>query len=102
MYAPIMLWLLIISTIIGTESDVQMTNAFNRHAMHTTQAATSPKPPHLVVVLTDDLGYNAPGYNNPDLVTPTLDALAANGLKLTKHYVRLIVTSRHYITPWSD
>ncbi len=27
--------------------------------------------------LVDDLGYNAPGYNNADLHTPTIDGLAA-------------------------
>jgi arylsulfatase A-like enzyme len=32
--------------------------------------------PHIVLMLTDDLGFNAPGYRNPDLVTPTLDQLA--------------------------
>jgi hypothetical protein len=28
----------------------------------------------------DDLGYNAPGYNNPDLITPTIDHIA-NGVQ---------------------
>jgi arylsulfatase A-like enzyme len=32
-------------------------------------------------------GWNSPGYNNPDLHTPTLDAMAADGVKLTSHYV---------------
>eukprot|EP01063_Lacrimia_lanifica_P015903 TRINITY_DN22557_c0_g1_i1.p1 TRINITY_DN22557_c0_g1~~TRINITY_DN22557_c0_g1_i1.p1 ORF type:complete len:579 (+),score=146.98 TRINITY_DN22557_c0_g1_i1:55-1791(+) len=45
------------------------------------------KKPHIIVVLTDDLGWNAPGYNNPDLITPALDHLAATGVKLTSHYV---------------
>ena len=44
-------------------------------------AAAAPKP-HLVFMLTDDLGYNAPGYRNPDLHTPALDALAQDGLVL--------------------
>ena len=43
--------------------------------------------PHIIVILTDDLGWNAPGYNNPDLITPTLDSLASTGVKFTSHYV---------------
>ena len=44
-------------------------------------------PPHLVMVLTDDNGWAGVGYNNPNLHTPTLDALAKDGLILTSHYV---------------
>lgn len=44
-------------------------------------------PPHLVVMLTDDLGFNAPGYRNPDLITPTLDRLATKeGVILEQFY----------------
>lgn len=42
--------------------------------------------PNIVFVLSDDLGYNAPGYRNPQLVTPTLDALANDGVILDAHY----------------
>lgn len=42
--------------------------------------------PHIVFLLTDDLGYNAPGYRNSDLHTPALDALAAGGLKIEEYY----------------
>ena len=44
-------------------------------------------PPHLVMVLTDDNGWAGVGYNNPHIRTPTLDSLAADGLKLTQQYV---------------
>ena len=54
-------------------------------------AGLAPQPsaerPHLVFLLTDDLGYNSPGYRNADLHTPALDSLAANGLKLEEYYV---------------
>lgn len=48
--------------------------------------AIGAKPKHIVFVLSDDLGWNAPSYMNPDLVTPTLDALAANGTVLSSFY----------------
>ena len=45
------------------------------------------EPPHIVMVLTDDLGWNSM-YNNPRTISPYIDSLAANeGLKMTSHYV---------------
>ena len=34
----------------------------------------------------DDNGWGGVGYNNPTFKTPTIDRLAAQGLKLTSHY----------------
>lgn len=42
--------------------------------------------PHIMFFLTDDLGYNAPGYKNQDVISPTLDALRSNGVELTDHH----------------
>ena len=41
---------------------------------------------HVVLMLTDDLGYGAPGYQNDHIISPTLDSLAASGVVLTRHY----------------
>lgn len=49
-------------------------------------AATFSKKPHLVMALTDDLGWNYPGYHNPEVITPTLDKLAKEGIRLESHY----------------
>ena len=53
--------------------------------------------PDIVFVLTDDLGVGGVGYNNPLLeqanATPTLNALAAAGIKLTSHYVSATLLS---------
>ena len=38
------------------------------------------RPPHIVFVLVDDLGFHGVGYRNRDLHTPTIDALAASGV----------------------
>ena len=46
----------------------------------------SRRPPHLILVLADDLGYNGVGYRNPDIRTPTIDGLAASGLRLESVY----------------
>ena len=43
-------------------------------------------PKHIVFVLSDDLGWNAPSFMNPDLVTPSLDQLAKNGTILSSFY----------------
>ena len=39
-------------------------------------ALTTAQPPHLLVILVDDLGYNNVGWHNPDMKTPEIDALA--------------------------
>lgn len=56
-------------------------------------AAPNPRrPPHIIFIMTDDLGFNDIGYHNPDMHTPTLDKLAADGVKLENYYVQPICT----------
>ena len=50
------------------------------------------KPPHIVLIVADDYGWNDVGYHNPDVHTPTLDKLAAAGVKLDNYYVQPICT----------
>lgn len=38
------------------------------------------------MILTDDLGYHAPGFVNSDMITPNIDYLATKGLSLLEHY----------------
>jgi len=56
-------------------------------AATTAQATADKKLPNFVMVLADDLGWNAPGYMNPNLITPTLDELAHSGVKMDRAYV---------------
>ena len=44
------------------------------------------KPPNVVVILADDLGYSDLGCYGGEIATPNLDRLAANGLRFTQFY----------------
>ena len=44
-------------------------------------------PPNIVVILADDLGYGTVGFNGcPDIPTPNIDSVAANGALCTDGY----------------
>jgi len=43
-------------------------------------------PPHIVFLLSDDLGWNNVGFHNPLVHTPAIDALREQGVELTRHY----------------
>lgn len=49
-------------------------------------AAPSSRPPNIVVILADDLGYSDIGCYGSEIATPNLDALAAEGLRFTNFY----------------
>lgn len=48
--------------------------------------------PHLVFILADDQGFRDVGYHGSEIRTPTLDRLAAEGVKLENYYVQPICT----------
>jgi arylsulfatase B len=43
--------------------------------------------PNIVVILADDLGWNAVGYHNAEYQTPNIDSLVADGIELNRFYV---------------
>ncbi|MBL8177595.1 MAG: sulfatase [Bryobacterales bacterium] len=51
-------------------------------------AAQSSRPPNIVFVLADDLGYGELGcQGNGEIPTPNIDSIAANGARFTNGYV---------------
>src|SRR5215216_6532593 len=51
--------------------------------------AQSPRQPNIIVIFADDLGYGDLGsFGAPNVRTPRLDAMAAEGQKWTSFYVQ--------------
>lgn len=42
--------------------------------------------PNIIVIMSDDMGYSDVGCYGGQIATPTLDQLAANGLRYTRFY----------------
>src|SRR3954470_16554129 len=52
------------------------------------QAFAAERPPNVVVLLMDDMGYGDAGcYGNKSIRTPNIDKLAADGTRFTSFYV---------------
>ena len=55
-------------------------------------AHAAAKPPNIVIILADDLGYGDLGcYGHPTIRTPNLDRMAAEGMRFTDFYVAACV-----------
>src|SRR5579863_5496499 len=53
-----------------------------------------PKPPNIIFIMADDLGYADIGcYGRPELSTPNIDRIAARGVRLTQGYANSAVCS---------
>jgi N-acetylgalactosamine-6-sulfatase len=54
---------------------------------HSAAAQETTRPPNIVFILADDMGYGDLGcYRHPTAKTPHLDRLAAEGARFTQHY----------------
>jgi arylsulfatase A-like enzyme len=52
-------------------------------------ASQTDRPPNIVIVLADDMGYGDLGaFGNPNVKTPRFDAMTAEGQKWTNFYVQ--------------
>lgn len=69
------LWVGVITLIMGFAS------------RSTGAVATEVKPPNIVIIFADDLGYGDLGvYGHPTIRTPSLDRMAEEGMKFTQFY----------------
>ena len=57
----------------------------------TSEEKTSSTKPNFIIIFTDDQGYNDVGcYGSPDIRTPNLDRMAAEGMKFTSFYAQTV------------
>ena len=57
------------------------------HAAKPVQTTSQPAPrPNIVLIMSDDMGYSDIGCYGGEIRTPTLDGLAANGLRFSQFY----------------
>jgi arylsulfatase len=50
------------------------------------EVAAAAKPPNIIYILADDLGYADVGVYGSEIPTPNLDALATGGVRCTQFY----------------
>lgn len=83
--------------------------AFSWAAEFTAGNEVSEPPPNIVVIFIDDMGFADPScFGNPQVKTPNIDRLAAQGIKLTNFYVnspicsasRVAITTGQYQGRW--
>jgi len=78
-----------------------LSHAAEAHAADATKVEPASKPPNVIVILADDLGYDDLGcYWTPDnrpgfekIQTPNIDRLAAEGVRFTDYYAPSSVCS---------
>ena len=55
-------------------------------------ARAAEKQPNILFIVADDLGWKDVGFHGSDIKTPTIDSLAAGGVKLEQYYVQPMCT----------
>ncbi|MBL8242517.1 MAG: sulfatase-like hydrolase/transferase [Bryobacterales bacterium] len=64
-----------------------------RQFLLSTSAAAATRPPNIVLILADDLGYGDLGCYGGQVPTPCIDQLAAGGIRFTQAYVAAPICS---------
>ncbi len=57
-----------------------------------TTAWSADNPPHIIVMLADDLGWQDVSYHGGNIATPNIDRLAQRGVQLDQFYVQSVCT----------
>lgn len=68
----------LVVALVGLIGSAQMASAEDKQ---------TPSQPNFVFIISDDQGWNDMGYHGSEVQTPTLDRLAASGVRLGRHYV---------------
>ena len=55
-------------------------------------ASRNSKPPHILFILADDLGWSDVGFHGSVIKTPNIDKLAREGVVLDNYYVQPLCT----------
>lgn len=80
-------------------------------SIDTEKSSVSGSKPNIIFILTDDMGWNEPGFNGGDKNhTPQIDRLHKEGMNLTQFYVHAVcaptraafLTGRYAFRTWSD
>ncbi|MCO8121497.1 arylsulfatase [Stieleria sp. TO1_6] len=75
------------------------------------RVAAADQPPNIVLMLSDDMGWSDPGFQGGDKeLTPNMDRLADQGLRLTQFYAHSVcaptrsalMTGRYAFRNWMD
>ncbi|TAH37127.1 MAG: arylsulfatase [Planctomycetota bacterium] len=69
-----------------------MAGACGRAQAPASKTAHPPAPPHIVLIVADDLGWADVGYHNEEVRTPHIDALARAGVVLERFYTQPVCT----------
>ena len=73
----------------GEISDLEMLLKYLHDISFNYEVTEGPK--HVLTIMTDDQGWQDVGYHDDTFVTPTIDYLADNGVKLNNFYVQVRV-----------
>ena len=65
---------------------VRLIALFSAIAAFPVAAEPEPKPPNIIVLLADDLGWADVGFRGGPIDTPAIDRLAAEGLEFDRFY----------------
>ncbi len=61
--------------------------------------------PHIIFIMADDMGWGDVGYHGSEIMTPSIDTMAREGIKLERYYTQscctpsrsVLMTGRHEV-----